>query len=209
MAKTRADLRSDVRAALFDTAGATWSDPAINDALNAALLDLSSVQREAAVADVAVTDGTGALPSDCLLLLRVVWLPTKTPLVLWAFPDTPDPDSIGTPTHYTLRGSDLVVWPEASGTVRLSYWRKTALLASDTATISMPESEVVERMAVQYAIAACKHMVGDPDWQQYDALYLRERAGYADRRLKATQAAYGTMAAEHPYPPADSPWRWL
>lgn len=90
--------------------------------------------------DIAITDGVGGLPDDFLEHRALTWkgssyaqLTYREPMSFWASSDVNQAGAT-TPTIYTIEGDLIRVAPGATGTIRLSYYKKLAALSGDSDT---------------------------------------------------------------------------
>lgn len=187
MAKTRADLRTEIRTFLQETTPTIWTDAEINAALDQALLDIGTVARVEVSTDIAVADGQGSLPGDILLPISFLWPATRTYLRPWPHGEYDFYDTTGTPVFYRIMASTIRLYPKATGTLKCAYWRKASPFSSDTDTVSLPEPETVERMLVEYALAQLKLKEGDATFDIHARTYAALKLDYASRRLQMTQ----------------------
>lgn len=86
-------------------------------------------------ASITTTSGSGALPSDFLQVRRLTWTGSTPVELAYVHPTYlrglyPSTDS-GTPSHYTLEASSVVIRPtDDTTTLQLLYYAKTGALSS-------------------------------------------------------------------------------
>ncbi len=180
----------------MEPAAALWSDAELNRYLDDALIETGQVARVEGTADIDVTDGSGAVPDDLLYPISFLWTAPRRYLLPWPHGVFSNPTAQGSPLYYRLAGGTVEVWPRATGTLKLAYWRRASAFEGDGSTVALPEPEAVERIFIEYAVAKAKQKQGDPAYAMHAAEFSRLLGEYTARRLQATQVPRDPIPSE-------------
>lgn len=188
MARTLAQLRSDVRSRLDESTATFWSDAELTRWVNEGQNDIARrAECLRATDDIAVTAGTQTYdgPTDLVRATAMEWHPsTSSAIHPLTYRDKHSADSLWGTTQGTMDGTPMIwtSWgapptltiqvyptPIEDGELKLFYYKLPTELTTDTDNVGVPTGW--EDLVTEYATMHALRKDGDPRWQEAFQLY--------------------------------------